>query len=224
MPGLFFHSAHIHGIARHARDQAITLQEQDPKVMPAEATTAILMAAISTEAFINELMEVVEIDSDSPLLISTPHSPRLLAFAKVLREIEESHGTLTLKYLMASQILSGVMFDKSSSPFQDFRLLVSVRNDIVHLKPKDKFADDPNVPLSVTPPKYIASMQQRGIARPQNPGVNMSWFNILQCDETARWACDSALRIIAAVLNFFPDGDFDPASPFKLAFSKWINE
>src|SRR5439155_18734314 len=94
---------------------------------------------------------------------SNPLSLPLHAFADALQEIEESRGSLSLKYLIASQTLSGATFDKGSNPYQDFAILINLRNDLMHLKPRDSFLQPENGPLEIQPPRYIKGLQQRGL-------------------------------------------------------------
>jgi hypothetical protein len=112
---------------------------------------------------------------------------------------------LLLKYLIASQTLSGIMFNKGTNPFQDFALLITLRNDLMHLKPKDQLEQADDGTPSLRAPGYITSLQQRGLAQAVDQRVMMSWFNILQTPEMAAWACETAKQIVLAVLSFIPD-------------------
>jgi hypothetical protein len=190
---------------------------------PNDSFAAIVLAAAATEAFINELGEMVAIDKDLPWRQSNPVSPSLCAFADAIQEIEEARGSLLLKYLIASQTLSGSTFNKGTNPYQDFATLVNLRNDLMHLKPRDTFSHSEGGFTSVKPLKYIKNLQQRGLAHRPEENVNMSWFNIIQTAEMAIWACDAAHKIILAVLDFIPDNaipSLDPSSMFKIIFRK----
>ena len=110
MPGMFVHAGFLWGTACEARDRAVTSAQAIPQTWPSDSIVAILLAAASTEAFINELAEMVALDRDNPWRQSSPLAPQLRALADTLQEIEEARGSLTLKYLMASHILSGSTF------------------------------------------------------------------------------------------------------------------
>src|SRR6476661_9062659 len=47
-------------------------------------------------------------------------------------------GVVELKYLMASRILTGSAFDWGSQPYQDFRDLMKLRNDLVHPRHREQ--------------------------------------------------------------------------------------
>jgi hypothetical protein len=224
MPGLFVHSGFLWATACEARDRAAGAVRDNAQVWPADAIVSIVLAAAATEAFINELTELVALQRDAAYRRTNPISLALRAFADALQEIEESRGSLALKYLMASQTLSGSTFDKGSNPYQDFATLVNLRNDLMHLKPRDTFLEPDNgLPLVIQPPRYIRGLQQRGLAHTPPEGVGMSWLNMLQTPQMAVWACDTAHNIILAVLSFIPDASgpaLDPAFMLKNFFRK----
>ena len=221
MPGMYMHSGFLWATACEARDRAAAVVRDNPQAWPTDTIVSIILAAATTEAFINELTETVGIQRDSPWRQTNPISLPLRAFADALQEIEESRGSLGLKYLIASQTLSGTSFDKGTNPYQDFAILITLRNDLMHLKPRDTFLEKQGSPLQIHPPKYIKALQQRGLARTPKKDVGMSWLNILQTLEMAVWACDTAGNVIQAVLRLIPD-DFvlDPAWGLKSIFMK----
>jgi hypothetical protein len=212
MSVLYAHSAHIWLTACEARNRAIASVKANQSAWPNDAIVAIVLSAASTEAFINELGELVAMKK---VRLEGSPSRELLAFADVIAEIEESRGSLLLKYLMAAQTLGGSPFIKGMNPFQDFATLVTLRNDIMHLKPKDKSVTGCGRVESVSHPKYIVGLQQRGLARSPPSDVDMSWFNSLQTAEIAIWAVDTARAIILAVLALIPD---DPIPGRDLTF------
>src|SRR5712664_3355759 len=57
-----------------------------------------------------------------------------------IQKSEEAHDSLPLKYLIASQTLSGSAFKKGEKTYQDFAILVHLRNDLMHVKPRDAFS------------------------------------------------------------------------------------
>jgi hypothetical protein len=107
MPGMFGHAGVLFGMACDARNRAIKSVQDNPSPLtwPSDTIVAIILAAATIEAFINELAESVALQRDSSLGESVPVSPPLCAFADALQEIEGAHGHLQLKYLVASQTL-----------------------------------------------------------------------------------------------------------------------
>jgi hypothetical protein len=206
MPGIVVHSGFLWHTACEARDRAVVAVRDNPQVWPADTIVSIILAAATTEALINELTELVALQRDAAYRRTNPISPPLRAFADALQEIEGSHGSLALKYLMASQTLSGSTFDKGCNPYQDFATLINLRNDLMHLKPRDTFLEPENgSPGTIQPPKYVKGLQQRGLAHIPPKPAGMSWLNMLQTAQMSVWACDTAHNIILAVLNLIPD-------------------
>jgi hypothetical protein len=224
MPGMFVHSGFLWRTACEARDRAVVAVRENPQVWPADTIVSIVLAAAAAEAFINELTELVALQRDAAYRRTNPISPSLRAFADALQAIEESHGSLVLKYLMASQTLSGSTFDKGCNPYQDFATLINLRNDLMHLKPRDTFLEPVDgLPGSIQPPRYIKGLQQRGLAHTPPKPVGMSWLNMLQTAQMSVWACDTAHNIILAVLDLIPDETTpgrDPAWMLKDFFRK----
>jgi len=134
MPTIHLHHVHLlliaHQAARRAADDAAR-----PNALTDNALVAIIMAATAAEAFINELADYLHVLRDSRAWAPIP--PTLVACADVVKEVADTHGSVTLKYLVASFALTGRTFDKGAPPFQDFAELIKLRNAIVHLKPSD---------------------------------------------------------------------------------------
>ena len=216
MPVLWTHAASIWLTACEARNRAIDTVQKEPNAWPMDSIVAIVLSAAATEAFINELAELIAMSNSRHENIL---SQELRAFAVVIEEIEQSRGSLLLKYLMAAQTLRGFPFDKSSNPFQDFATLITLRNDVMHLKPRDTDVVTDGI-QSIAVPKYVVALQQRKLARTPPPNVGMSWFNRLQTTEIASWAPRVARDIILAVLDLIPDDDTgrDPTDMLKRQF------
>jgi hypothetical protein len=195
-------------MALEARDAARAATEKNPGVWPNETITCVLMSALSTEAFINEL---------GPLMMSAvshfdeeflPEKPVVMNLGALLDEAEKGRATTAFKYQTAAVALTGRAFDTSCNPFQDFADLCSLRNLLVHLRPGDTIDAAGNI---VPAEKVIRGFQQRGLThrRPpvkgkkrDEPGI--SWLNDLQTDRMAVWAYRTAVNIIAAVVDMLP--------------------
>lgn len=218
MPGMFLNCNLLWTCANDARNRALEAVQKHPEARPRDSLVAIILAAASTEAFINELAEkvIIQRDNGSRLL-----SPQLLAFADALKEVEKAHGSLSLKYLIASLTLSGLMFPKGRNPYQDFAILVDLRNDLMHLKSSDTFIHKEDRQTIVEPPKAIKALQQRGLARKTTDKSVVSWVSMLQTKDMADWACDTSHKIILSDLEMIPDepqSALDPSWEFKYLF------
>jgi hypothetical protein len=205
-------------IAWQARNRAQAAKTEQVN-WTSDATIAIIFSAAATEGFINELAELVRGRKQNPNLFRIP--PNVCAFADAWEEVESSHGSIRLKYLISSQILSGAAFDKGSNPFQDFDLLIKLRDDHMHLKSKDTELEKVGDTFVTKPKgKYIHALTDRGLAMQVEEGLSVSWLHRVQTAEMADWACQTALNIILKVLDMFPDGNHmeDMAHSFKIAF------
>jgi len=200
---------------RETRDRTISFLEQHPHGLPSDAFVTVIMAAITSEAFINELAESAKLHS-----INHKITPQLQAFIDTQQEIEAERGSLKLKYQMAAIALSGKSLDRGAKTFQDFSMLVTVRNDLVHYKP----TTDKWVPSGtgdgekVQPPKYVTALQQRGIARKPANGANWPWLMSIQTAEMAKWACETAHAIMKTIYDMLPN-EVSPLSGVKGFFA-----
>jgi hypothetical protein len=204
----FFNSPVLWKIAREMRDQAEWLKK-NPLGMSSRALVAVIFSAAATEAFINELASAVRGEGQS-------FSPTLVAFSSAMQEIEDNRGSIALKYLIASQALSGKMFDKGANPYQDFDLLRRLRDQLVHVKSPDVLT----VPSSSSSkrPAVIIALRQKGLTYKLGEDDQTPWINELQTHELAAWACQTSLNMILAVLALIPDGPPDPSGYLKNAF------
>lgn len=189
-----------------------------------EAVVAIVLAAASTEAFINEVGECINFYRGRAEPWRSVR-PELRTLADVLDQLEEEHASPQLKYLMTGVVLSAP-FDRGTNPFQDFSTLVTVRNQMIHLKARDTWQQDANRSFHATWPKVVSSLKQRGLAKgissvvPNAANETVSSFDGLQTPEMAGWACRTALNLVAATLKRLPDYSRSPVNGLKRAWSK----
>jgi hypothetical protein len=193
--------------AAEARDNTKKVVADNPAAWPGhDVLAAILFSAIATEAFINDLGEIAEIDGRDAEEIQLPAAYMLADLAAVLASIEADKGGVQLKYHMAYRVLTGRAFQVNSPPFQDFNLLMRVRNLLVHPRQGDQHSEHGHIePAS----RDIRTLQQRGLTqtrgrRPGDPGGGMSWMNELYTERMATWAHATARDIIVAVIEELP--------------------
>jgi hypothetical protein len=182
-----------------------------------QALAGILFAAISAETFMNEFE-----------FIAGSHvkhfgTPRWLgALSVLLEEAENSHATVLSKYQLAKFILSGETFPKGATPFQDFALLVEIRNLIVHGKSKEAIVEKNDSGDFVwTNPKIMQKLEGAKLVKLDTSFLsraaeehNVDRFVTDVLDEltsqtTAMWACTSAAGMVYGILDAVPN-DFPP--------------
>jgi hypothetical protein len=213
-------SSHLLGIACDARDRAVKAAKASPDDTHRDATVAIILSAAAAEGFINEASELVNQMSKPGGVLPRDVTPQEAAFGQLLVDLEKGHASIKAKYLTASVLLSGRLFDQGCNPFQDFSLLIKLRDEHMHLKPKQGLrVQDGN--LLPSPPSYIPGLQGRGLVRKYPENTHVPWISYVQTAEMAQWAVETARNIITAVLDMTLDTlDFksDPFSIFKMAF------
>lgn len=180
----------LHAIARHAYERSDPAADFDNPII------AILFSAAATEAYLSEIVYCASLGSAS--------FPALAQFVDFMEEAEESHVQVRAKYLLAKALVSDKPFDKGSAPFQDFDLLIRLRNDLVHMKP-DIVRDEPV--------KIASIMRAKGLCRPSEGMGRQSWMSEIATREAARWACNTAVEITESL--FEPSGK---DHPFLTAF------
>lgn len=151
--------------------------------------TAILLSAISAEAFINELGTLLS-NIHVNIIRSEPAIRRWVSLGNLLEQLEADHIQIKSKYLLLSHIIPGTPFLKGEPPFQDFSLLIDVRNDFVHPKAQQE------------PPKYFQHFLNKGwlVSGKDEEVKFLGWMNRMKTPEIANWACKASLNIIRDIL------------------------
>jgi hypothetical protein len=99
------------------------------------ALVSIVFSVVALEAFMNELTELVH---DSKHFPGTD-PPVISAFGDCMTEAESSHASLQSKFLLGTWLLSGERLDKGTQMYQDFILLVHLRNTLLHFEANPAF-------------------------------------------------------------------------------------
>jgi len=200
-------------LAREARIRAAGAVAANPDSPAVDAIAAVVLAAAAAEGFINELGTLcTDTRPDSHL------PPSHAALAQKLLELEQAHSSPLDKYLAAALILTGKKLPKGMKLYQDFALLFAVRNSIMHIKAVDQAGPRQGEMLTFTMPEIVKKLQGKKLAKASKKEIGASWFEALQTDKVASWACTASLNMILAVLDMMPDIAGDPARHFKRQF------
>jgi hypothetical protein len=187
----FVYSAwHFWNVAAEAAQRAKKTRKVHPKAFTSDTINAILLSAMSTEAFINELgSQLSFLDSEDKNDLD-----KFTSLGHLLGELETGRAQIKSKYLLASNLLPGKPFRRGKQPFQDFSLLVDIRNDFAHPRPEQ----DPQ-------PKYLKHFSQMKwlYNRPGKEPKVVGWIFRLQTPEIAAWACRVASSIIYDLITRF---------------------
>ena len=209
---------HIWDIAADAAKRATDVKAANPGACTSDSVSAILVAATATEAFINELSHMLStldaLGKQAPPTTSVDWK----AIGELLEQLENSHVQVTVKYLLASILLPKDALRKDDLPYQDFDMLIDIRNDFAHPK------------AQVRPPKYFDTfVNRKWTYNAKTDEVQLAgWMFQLETPEVARWACRAAHNIIWDIVERF-DGTSEPLiqslhTRLKFQWSKTVND
>ncbi len=99
---------------------------------------------------------------------------------------------ITLKYYLLPKVLWGKTFDRGALPYQDFNILINLRNGIVHYKIKDMRGT-----------KYFKYLKRKNLL--MSPNRNVSSFDQLCNTKTARWAYNTTCKTAHKLIEFSDD-------------------
>jgi hypothetical protein len=120
--------------------------------------------------------------------------------------------------MMAQIALTGKAFDRSRAPYQDFALLMDVRNALVHHKPAtwwkveghDESKLRPGVRLAVVRGLHAKRVSVDALQSEESIEGDPERYPLIDLVSTraaARWACDNATADIAqAIFSVVPEG------------------
>ncbi len=195
---MFLESCHLLHIARQALDRIP--QDSD------QTLVTVVFAAISIEAFFNELQHL---SSPDGLL---PEEPEVVArLHGKLNEADELRQSLSDRYLLSYAVLANNDLEKGADLYQQFDCLMKFRNALVHHRSQKFFGITPEqsqegvrVGSLESPPKFIRQLETlRLITMPQG-NVMQSWISIVQTQPVGRWALETAASTIESVLSVAP--------------------
>jgi len=161
-----------------------------------DAVVAVVFSAAALEAFINEVGGIAE-GLIQRFVTQDPDSVK--QYAALWKEVERLQKSIAFEYLLASTAFSGQPYDKGTGPYQDFEILIKLRNALVHFEPD-------HGELSPGPPRIIQSLQSKNIlAEPKGGENGQSWITLIMTREVARWACNTSADLVRSVLEFVPE-------------------
>lgn len=150
-----------------------------------EAINSIIFSATALEAFINERSEWA-----AQMCDFAPQPDAVVAFANVMQDAEKARASIQSKYQLARWVLTGQAYDQGANPYQDFAVLVDLRNSLLHLKPW---------------PAVMKKLAGKNVLLAQNydalESIIGGWTLLLHTREMATWAAHSAIQFIAEFLS-----------------------
>jgi len=184
----------LFGAATGAADSILSPARAGGQLLALVSTT---FSAAAVEAFLNEAAKMA---SDFASLPSEPQAVRL--FAECMVEAEDNHTSLPSKFALANWILVGTKLNKGVQPYQDFDLLVRLRNRVMHFKGNQRF--EQNVTAEEFHRELIQSFGNKQIlAEDMEPG---SWLHAIETKAVAEWSCRTAAKVVVDFASKAPQG------------------
>lgn len=211
MPGLFINSGMLFSTAQTASSRAAS---NDVSPGSNDALIAIVFAAAAVEASINEIAEL----ASQPTIHGAPNPQEISSCAALLSEVEDSRGTTTLKYMMARAALTGTTYDKGSQPYQDFALLLDLRNALLHLK-FDRIHNVKVNEVDVQHPRVIDRLRSRGLLAPTDKNTIASWVYLINTPVVAKWACGACSAMVKSLVACIPNSELKKAADLFYSWS-----
>ena len=130
------------------------------------ALTSIVFSVISLEAFLNEAREVAHDIKENP---SEPEV--VTAFSRLMEDADRL--SLESKFILSNWLLTGKRADTGRPPYQDFSLLVNLRNALVHFDPNEPWNTFEEA-AALRQKKIITSLESKNILATKVWGIG-SW-------------------------------------------------
>jgi hypothetical protein len=203
--GIFINSGCLFLIAKQAYERAKAGAKHDRSHESTEPLISIVFAAAAGEAFVNEIGEL----ASHPIVPDLgPEPDQVRSLAGLLSEVEDVRASTNLKYLLTKLALTGKTFDKGANPYQDFAILMDLRNSLMHLK-FDRIESIRINEVCVHAPRVVSKLLSRNVLAQFEDDNNAiaSWVLRVSTPAVARWACNATARIVKDIVESIPDGE-----------------
>jgi hypothetical protein len=204
----FVNAAAIFTFATEAYQHIARRRPGDRDPNQTEAITAIVFAAASLEAFINELGAFARYP---PALPTSPDPESVRIFGAAMTEMENDRASIYLKFQLARWIFAGQGYPRGEEPYQSFRLLMKLRDEILHFE-MDEYRPGEMMKREDYP-SFVEGLRSKNILVDTGEMI-MSWLSMAMTLATARWACNSATRMVRSVLEILPSSGLRERAEF----------
>ena len=202
--GFFINGAVLFNRAKEAFERSKKSSTDERQLGQMDAIDAVVFSVAALECFINEVSELArQACSDK----RNDNPPSVETLGRLLREVEEKKGSLRLKFMLAHLVFTGQTYDASSRPFQDFNLLIQLRNAIVHHKPDEYFTQEADGTIKLDAAKLLSKLESKNVLA-ERSDVQTSWLNRIATSASARWACNTSSEVINSVIGIVPECPF----------------
>jgi len=163
---------------------------------PREPVIAIVFAAMSIEAWINELLQTIHAsDAHAPAAIL-----RLQAFSRAA-DPRGPQSRLTTKVRTIAIALSETGSEEDEKLYDDLELLVACRNKLVHQRPERIEYSNPRRALDDLTRRLV----NRGLVETESEAVQ-TLINSLCEPKVGEWACQTSKDVMRHIALRLPEG------------------
>ena len=149
------------------------------------ALVSIIFSVIALESFINEMAEQAQnMSPTQPAEVGT--------FAQIMGDADEDHASLDFRVRLAHWIMTGRMMDRGSQPYQDFTLLIWLRNDLVHTRPNKLFAYGKTT-MEEVHGRLLKRFRDKNILAEE---YSASWTHLVQTRAVAEWSARTVAGVV----------------------------
>jgi hypothetical protein len=190
---LSYHAYELLFLAFQARKRALAYAGRDAGTP--DSTVAVVMAAAAVQAFASEFVHYVRrAEACLPAEYTFPAALTEAAdeIADQMRSQRDSH----LAYVRAWRALGRPRSDDPAAVDRELRLLLRLRNAIVHVVPAVDSQHDGT--------QAVNTLANRGIADRCRPGEEYAWIHRINVPKVSGWACEVAYAVIMATLEAAP--------------------
>lgn len=227
----------LFGIAKRAYQR---VREKPPRQFTRhdDVIVAVVFAALATEAYINEagaeaaMREATSSKSPYPLppsVLAKVFPPSVFEWGRRWQEAERRGARAEEKYSIASEVFIGASYPKGQEPYQQYALLMKVRDAIVHLKARDvmlilsdgRMAENPDGTWVMQHHPILKKLRSLNITA-EGIGHN-PWLDQITTPAAARWACYAASAMVKSFIELLPISAYRHGREMGFTFVGWWN-
>jgi hypothetical protein len=109
-------------------------------------------------------------------------------------DADDDHASIDFRVRLAHWIMTGRMMDRGSQPYQDFTLLISLRNDLVHTRPNKLFAYGKTT-MEEAHGRLLNKFRNKNILADD---YIASWTHLVQTRAVAEWSARAVAALTSA--------------------------
>jgi hypothetical protein len=162
-----------------------------------DAVVALVLAAASLEAFVNEVGAVARGSRGDDA------EPRIRIFGERIEDLEKSLKSVEDKFAAFDELLGqGRAYPKGEQLWESFKQLMRTRNALMHMKGDRRQIQQGR---AGPPPDLIQSLRKRRILAEFPEHAVVALPTLLATQAAGEWACNTAADMTQAVIRKMPD-------------------